>query len=277
MLKIKDLNYKYFQENEYLFNNFNLTIPSHKKIALIGQNGSGKTTLLQIIDGLLKTEKGQIFWQEEQLKYQRQKIKQWRKKIGLTFQNPEQQLIAGTVAEDISYGLYNLELPTSEIKRRLAEVLQDFNLETIAHKPIHHLSLGQKRRVALAGVMSLKPELLLLDEPTTYLDQMQINNFLWELEEIYQQGTTILMATHNLNLAYQWADWFIFLHKGKIILQGEANYVFNQREILEEIKIELPILWEVCNILYPHLKFEDNLQLPRNIKEFNRLYREIRD
>ena len=227
---------------------------------------------MQIIDGLLQIEKGQIFWQEKQLKYQNKQIKEWRKKIGITFQNPEQQLIAGTVAEDISYGLYNLQLSTLEIKTRLAEILRDFNLDNIADKPIHHLSLGQKRRVALAGVMSLKPELLLLDEPTTYLDQMQINNFLSELEEIYQQGTTILMATHNLNLAYQWADWFIFLHEGKIILEGEANYVFNQREILTEIQIELPILWEVWYTLYPNFQPQDNSQLPRNIKDFKKFY-----
>ncbi len=276
MLKIINLYYKYFRDDKYLFANFNLTIPSSKKIALIGQNGSGKTTLLQIIDGLLQIEKGQIFWQEGQLKYQSKQIKEWRKKIGITFQNPEQQLIAGTVAEDISYGLCNSELSTPEIETRLAEVLQNFNLDNIAYRPIHHLSLGQKRRVALAGVMSLKPELLLLDEPTTYLDSMQINNFLSELEEIYQQGTTILMATHNLNLAYQWANWFIFLHEGKIILEGDAEYVFNQRETIEQIQIGLPLLWEVWNTLYSDFKLKDNSQLPRNIEEFKKIFGSLR-
>jgi cobalt/nickel transport system ATP-binding protein len=271
MLKIRDLDYRYFNENKYIFYQFSVTIPKNKKIALLGQNGSGKTTLLLLIDGLLKPEKGSIYWEQELLKYRPKNIKKWRERMGLTFQNPEQQLVAGTVAEDISYGLYNLQLSQQEIKERLEQILKDFDLELLANEPLHHLSLGQKRRVALAGVMALKPQLLLLDEPTTYLDQQQTNNFLLELERIYQDGTTILIATHDLNLAYQWADWFIFIHEGKVILEGEANYVFNQREILEQIKIQLPILWEVWHTLPPDFKQKNNHKLPRNIEDLKKL------
>ncbi len=271
MLKIINLSSRYFNQTKYIFSQFNLTIPIHKKVALLGQNGSGKTTLLLLIDGLLKAENGSIYWEQELLKYHPKNIKQWRKRIGLTFQNPEQQLVAGTVAEDISFGLCNLQLSKQEIKERLEQVLKDFELELLANEPLHHLSLGQKRRVALAGVMALNPELLLLDEPTTYLDQHQRNNFLQELERIYEQGTTILIATHDLNFAYQWADWFIFIHEGKVILEGEANYVFNQRQILEQIKIQLPILWEIWHTLPPDLKQQNNQQLPRNIEELKKI------
>ncbi len=271
MLKLEGIYYRYWLENSYLFSDLNLSLPPHKKIALLGNNGVGKSTLLLLIDGLLKVEKGNIYWENKLLQYDQKSLNLWRKNIGITFQNPEQQLVAGTVEEDISYGLCNLQLSEDIIKQRLKQILLDFNLENIANKPLHHLSLGQKRRVALAGVMALKPQLLLLDEPTTFLDNYQQQSFLVELEKIYLNNTTILIATHDLNFAYQWANWFIILGQGKVILEGDANTVFNQQEILTNLQLETPLLWQLFQSLPNKIKSNYSQISPKTIAEFKQL------
>ena len=217
--------------------------------------------------GLYQVNRGQIFWQGQPLNYKPNQLRQWRENIGLAFQNPEHQLVAGTVADDISYGLCNLELPEAEILRRLDEAIANFKLQEIAHTPLHHLSLGQKRRVALAGVMAIQPQLLLLDEPTAYLDPQQMQTLLEELGKIEARGTTIAIATHNLNFAYQWADWFIIIDRGKLILEGDATTVFSQQSRLEEMGLGLPSIWELWHSLPSDIR-PPNTPVPRTIRDW---------
>ncbi|MEN9213713.1 MAG: ABC transporter ATP-binding protein [Gloeomargarita sp. DG02_4_bins_56] len=215
------------------------TIPSGQKTVILGHNGSGKSTLLLLAAGLYACTQGWLTWRGERLA----SLRQWRRRVGLVFQNPEHQLVAATVAEDISYGLCNLALPTAEIHRRLAQTLTDFDLQAWAHLPLHHLSLGQKRRVALAGVMALQPELLLLDEPTTYLDYRQTQAFLRQLTRIHREGTTLVMATHDLDLAYAWADWVLVLDRGQVVQTAPAAEFFADGRIGQEEQLGVPTLW----------------------------------
>lgn len=267
MLKCQEICYSYPGQEKAILKNITLSIPAQKKSALIGRNGSGKSTLLLLAAGLYQPQQGNLYWGEEVLKCDRKSLSRWRQRIGLAFQDPEQQLVAGTVAEDISYGLYNLELPQAEIELRLQQALTDFGLQELADRPLHHLSLGQKRRVALAGVMALKPQLLLLDEPTTYLDKLQIDNLLKELDRIHAAGTTAVMATHDLNLAYEWADWIWILHEGQMVMEGETQDVFARRELMEKIQVGSPILWEVWDTLCPEIIPNANLPFPKTIRE----------
>ncbi|MEQ8962460.1 MAG: ABC transporter ATP-binding protein, partial [Coleofasciculus sp. C2-GNP5-27] len=197
----------------------------------------------------------------------RHSLNQWRQKIGLAFQDPEQQLVAGTVAEDIAYGLYTLKLSSAEIKQRLEQTLVEFGLQDLADQPLHYLSLGQKRRVALAGVMARQPELLLLDEPTAYLDSVQTGNLLEELERIHAAGTTLVIATHDLNFAYQWADWILILHEGQLIMSGEAQDIFRQGNRLAELHLGVPILWEVWQVLVSNLSLSNTMPFPKTIRQ----------
>ena len=122
----------------------------------------------------------------------------------------------------------------------------------MALQPLHHLSLGQKKRVSLAGVMVLQPELLLLDEPTAYLDPIQTRNFLAELETIAAQGTTLLIATHDLDFVYEWADWVFVMHEGRLILEGEPIDVFTQLQAKTEFQLGTPLLWQIWQGLSAH-------------------------
>ncbi|MBW4558673.1 MAG: energy-coupling factor ABC transporter ATP-binding protein [Trichormus sp. ATA11-4-KO1] len=247
LLEFEQVQYTYPGTQQLALNNLTLKIPAKKKCALIGQNGCGKTTLFLLANGLYIPQKGNIKWQSQPLKYDRQSLIQLRQKVGLIFQDPEQQLVASTVEEDISYGLCNLGLPIAEIQQRIEQALVEFGLTELAQRPVHHLSLGQKKRVSIADVMVLKPELLLLDEPTAYLDRLHTRNLMSTLKNIHTSGTTILMATHDLDLVYRWADWVFVMDRGQLILEGNPQEVFNQRNILEELQLGVPLLYEVLS------------------------------
>ncbi len=245
LLEFEQVYYNYAGSEQSALNGLTMKIPSGKKCALIGQNGCGKTTLFLLANGLYKPNSGVVSWRNQPLIYNRNYLSKLRQKVGLIFQDPEQQLVASTVEEDISYGLCNLGLPESEIKNRVEQALIDFELNTLAEKPVHHLSLGQKKRVSIADVMVLQPELLLLDEPTAYLDIKHTRNLLETLKKIHGNGTTLVMATHDLNLVYLWADWVFVMDKGRLIVEGKPQDIFSQRQLLTELELGIPLIYEM--------------------------------
>lgn len=266
LLEFEAVHYTYPIAQEPALKGLTFRLQGGKKSVLIGQNGCGKSTLFLLAAALTKPQSGRVLSNSQPLSYNRHFISQWRQKTGLVFQDPEQQLVAPTVAADISYGLCNLNLPESEIAQRVEQVLDEFNLQSLATRPVHHLSLGQKKRVALAGVMVLKPELLLLDEPTAYLDAVQTDNLLVELERIHLTGTTILIATHDLNFVYEWADWIFVMHQGKLVLEGEAKDVFSQ-QIIAELQLGLPLLWKVWEALPQELRLPNIKSIPKTVDQ----------
>lgn len=247
LLEFEQVDYTYPSSPQPALQSLTLRIPAGKRCALIGQNGCGKTTLFLLANGLYKPQRGAIHWQGSPLRYDRTSLMDLRQKVGLVFQDPEQQLVASTVEEDISYGLCNLGLPDSEVNQRVGDAIAAFNLTELAARPVHHLSLGQKKRVSLADVMVLKPELLLLDEPTAYLDQLHTRDLMAKLRQIQAMGTTIVMATHDLDLAYCWADWIFILNKGQLVLEGTPQDVFAQRDMLESLCLGVPLVFDVLD------------------------------
>ncbi|MCS7031512.1 MAG: energy-coupling factor ABC transporter ATP-binding protein [Gloeomargarita sp. SKYG116] len=243
-----------------------LTMPAGYKTVILGRNGCGKSTALLLAAGLYRGYRGVITWRGERLQHHWP----WRQRIGLTFQDPEHQLVGATVAEDIAYGLSNLSLSRSEIAKRLSQILADFDLEALADVPLHHLSLGQKRRVALAGVMALQPELLLLDEPTTYLDHEQTQTLLHLLHRIHSQGTTVVMATHDLDLAYAWADWVVWLDQGRVMVADWAERVWMNSELLAQLGT--PTLWAAWQAL--PAPWRDGRVAPKTLKAWQHYWQE---
>jgi cobalt/nickel transport system ATP-binding protein len=247
LLEFEKVDYTYPSSPQPALQSLTLRIPAGKRCALIGQNGCGKTTLFLLANGLYKPQRGSVHWQGSPLRYDRPSLMDLRQKVGLVFQDPEQQLVASTVEEDLSYGLCNQGLPDAEVNRRVGEAIANFNLSELAARPVHHLSLGQKKRVSLADVMVLQPELLLLDEPTAYLDQLHTRDLMAKLRQIHELGTTIVMATHDLDLAYCWADWIFILDKGKLVLEGTPQDVFAKREMLENLQLGVPLVFNVLD------------------------------
>ncbi|MEH2051271.1 energy-coupling factor ABC transporter ATP-binding protein [Nostoc sp.] len=260
LLEFEQVYYTYPVAQQSALNGLTLKIPSGKRCALIGQNGCGKTTLFLLANGLYKPDSGVVRWRGEALSYNRNYLGNLRQKVGLVFQDPEQQLVASTVEEDISYGLCNLGLPEPEIKDRVEQALVEFELTALAERPVHHLSLGQKKRVSIADVMVLQPELLVLDEPTAYLDIKHTRNLIATLKKIHRDGTTLLMATHDLDLVYRWADWVFVMDKGRLMLEGKPQDVFSQRTLLEELELGVPLIYEM---LFDGLSAEEGVVIER--------------
>ncbi|HEY9894512.1 MAG TPA: ABC transporter ATP-binding protein, partial [Candidatus Sericytochromatia bacterium] len=231
----------------------------------------GKTTLFLLANGLYKPQQGMVRWQGKPLQYDRASLMALRQQVGLVFQDPEQQLVASTVEEDISYGLCNLGLPEDEIAQRVGEAIIAFGLTELVHRPVHHLSLGQKKRVSLADVMVMQPELLLLDEPTAYLDRLHTHDLMVKLKQIWAAGTTILMATHDLDLVYGWADWVFVVDQGKLVLEGIPQTVFAQRDFLEKLHLGVPQVFEVLDRVEAALSSQAEL----HPSEFNPLRQRI--
>ena len=139
-------------------------------------------------------------------------------------------------------------------------ILIEFGLTDLAETPVHHLSLGQKKRVSIADVMVLQPQLLVLDEPTAYLDIRHTRNLIKTLKKIHQNGNTLLMATHDLDLVYRWADWVFVMDKGQLILEGKPEDVFSQRTLLEELELGVPLIYEM---LFSGLSAEEGIIMER--------------
>ncbi len=253
LLEFDRASYGYPCSSRSAIQGLSLKVPTGKRCALIGQNGCGKTTFFLLANGLYQPQQGSIRWRGEPLRYDRSSLMQLRQQIGLVFQNPEHQVVASTVEEDISYGLHNLGLPEPEIAQRVQQAIAQFDLTELAHQPIHNLSLGQKKRVSIADVMVLQPTLLLLDEPTAYLDPRHTRNLIATLQQIQVTGTTILMATHDLDFVYRWADWVFVMNQGRLVLEGSPQDVFTQHQVLKNLELGLPVMLElldkVCEVL----------------------------
>ena len=249
LLEFEDIYYTYPGTTQPAIDLLTLRIRRGKRCAVIGQNGCGKTTLFLLANGLYKPQQGSIRYAGKRLKYNRNALIHLRQQVGLVFQNPEQQLIASTVEEDISYGLCNLGLSETAISQRVQQILTQFELISLATKPVHQLSLGQKKRVSLAGVMVLQPTLLLLDEPTAYLDPLHTRQLAQTLDTIHGSGTTILMATHDLEWVYRWADWVFIIDRGKLILEGTPKNVFAQGDFLNQLQLGVPLRFQISSLL----------------------------
>ena len=273
LLEFRDIYYSYPMAAAPTLQGLSFRLPKHQKTAVIGQNGCGKSTMFLIADGLCQPDRGTVLLDNLPLTFDRAALNRWRQRVGLVFQDPEQQLVAPTVAADISYGLCNQGLSDAEVAIEVTKTLADFNLESLALSPLQHLSLGQKKRVSIAGVMVLQPELLLLDEPTAYLDPVQTHNLLTELDAIAQLGTTLLIATHDLDFVYQWADWILVMDRGQIIAEGETLSVFEQLQHLPNFELGMPTLWQIWSQLPEKMP---QAPAPRSISEFTSYLKKYR-
>jgi len=216
-----------------------LTVEKGDFIAIIGKNGSGKTTLIKHINGLLLPTRGRVLvndFDTRQVENQRS----LHSLVGMVFQNPADQIVASTVEEDVAFGLENLNLPTSEIRVRVDEQLSAAGLIDEAARPPHLLSGGQIQKVALAGVLARKPQVILFDEPTSMLDVQVREAFLQQICQLHHQGMTILYITHHMEEAV-FADRVLVMHDGQIALSGSPAHIFNDKSgILYELGLETP-------------------------------------
>ncbi len=237
-------------------------------VGILGSNGSGKTTLLKVMDGLMKEYKGMVLLDGADVR--KLSPKQIYQKVGLVFQNPDDQLFAPTVFEDVAFGPQNMGFAQEEIVHRVNSALNAVDMDGFAKKSIHNLSFGQKKRICIAGLLAMGHEILLLDEPTAGLDPMgeyKMMNLLTKLNR--EQGVTVVMATHSVDLVPLFLDRLFILSKGQIVRSGPPAEVFTAPEEMAQVKLRLP---HIAELIY-RLKNEDGMhfdKLPLTVGEARR-------
>ncbi len=226
------MNFNY--NSGFKIQNLSLKIEENSIYALTGNNGSGKTTLLRLLVGLLKPESGNIKIFNEPLTRNKKELWEIRQKIGFLFQNPDDQLFAPTIEEDIGFGARNLKLDEKEVKKRVLWALKAVDLIEFKDYSPFNLSWGQKKRAALAGLLVMKPKLLILDEPFANLDFNAIYNHLKIIEKLKkEENMTILFTTHNIFFVENWANKMLVLDNGKSILEGDPKEGLIDTQVLE--------------------------------------------
>lgn len=226
-----------------------LSIERGQKLAILGPNGSGKTTLLLHLNGTCKPTRGEIRLDGRPASYDRRALNHWRRRVGLVLQEPDDQLFAATVGQDVSFGPLNLGLSDAETGERVREALESLRIAHLADRATHMLSFGQKKRVAIAGVLAMRPELLVLDEPTAGLDPHGVTHLLGVLQQLHEAGATLVFSTHDVELAYAWADQVAVFHEGAVLCQGETAAVLGDRAVLHQARLRPPLLLELAEAL----------------------------
>lgn len=273
ILETKDLSFKYPDGTEAL-KNINFKIEKGKKISVIGVNGSGKSTLFLNFNGVLKPNKGQILYKGEEVKYSHKFLSNLRKNIGIVFQDPENQLFSASVYQEVSFGAMNLKLNEMEVRKRVCEALKSVGMYEYKDKAVHFLSYGQKKRVSIADILVMKPEVIIFDEPTSSLDPKHSKQIVKIFDELNEQGMTVILSTHDVELAYSWSDYIIVMKDGQIFKEGMPYEVFSDDKLIYECYLEKPLILDMYRFLCKHNKIKLDNEIPRNKEELFKILKE---
>lgn len=252
LIRFSDVNFAYaktqVEEGWPVLTNVNLEIYDNEFVAVLGHNGSGKSTLAKHVNALLTPSSGQVMVAGLDTKNE---ASVWaiRQKVGMVFQNPDNQIVATTVEEDVAFGPENLGIPTAEIQRRVTESLEAVDMLSYRLHPPHQLSGGQKQRVAIAGMISMRPKCIVLDEPTAMLDpegRREVMNTIHRLNK--EEGITVLHITHHMDEVIG-ADRVLVMDQGRIVLEGSPREVFSQVELLRKLHLDVPQVTDLAQRL----------------------------
>lgn len=262
MIKVQNVSYTYQSGEEQgieAVSSLNLTVNQGEFVAVIGHNGSGKSTLAKLLNGLLLPQEGQVSILDKATSDQEQ---YWtiRQQVGMVFQNPDNQLIATVVEEDVAFGPENLGLPSSQIVRRVEESLAQVDMSRYRFHAPHLLSGGQKQRIAIAGILAMRPMCLVLDEPTAMLDPRGRREVLDTVLRLNKQdGMTVVWITHHMDEAVH-ADKVLVMERGSVVLQGTPREVFRQTGLLHQLDLDVPVVTRLGQLLA-----EDGFALPDDL------------
>lgn len=274
ILETRSIDFTYLDGTKAL-NQLSLKVPQGKKIAVLGNNGAGKTTLFLHFNGVNRPDRGEIIYKGSPLLYDNVHLKRIRKEIGIVFQNPDNQLFSASVYQDVSFGPLNLGWPEDKVREYIKRAMERVGVWDLREKPVHFLSHGQKKRVAMAGVLAMEPEVIILDEPTAGLDPLYSRKMLELLEEFNQNGATVVISSHQIDEVYAWADYVFVLHDGQSIAEGTPVEIFSQPEILEKAYLIKPWVLEMYEALTVHKYIKAQAKVPRQGKELLSILKKI--
>lgn len=276
ILKVEDLYFSYDDEQSHSLNGLSLEIKKGQKIAFMGANGSGKSTFFLCCTGILKPQKGKLFFHNKEVTYKKKELLDLRSKIGIVFQDPDNQLFSASVYQEISFGPLNLGHSEEETKKEVEEVIDYLEITPFRHKPTHALSGGQKKQVSIADILVMKPEIIILDEPAAALDPKHTTMVNHIVDQMTQNGITVLMATHDVDYAYEWADEVLLFHEGKVLMHGTPAQVFSNRGVLKQTNLEPPAVLELFESLCRKGILKSSLPLPKNLNTLEKYISDVK-
>ena len=265
ILQVRDLQYAYSDEKMAL-KGVDLDIRQGERIAVMGSNGAGKSTFFLNINGVLQSEHGEIFYRGK--KMTKKTMNDLRKNVGIVFQDADSQIIASTVQSEVSFGPMNLKLSRNDVRDRVDEALSYMNLTDFRHRPPHYLSGGEKKRVSIADIIAMHPEIIIFDEPTAALDPVNADMLEEVLEKMAQEGKTIMISTHDVDFAYRWAERVVVFCDGKIIADDAPLAVFSNETVIRQANLKRPMMLDIFETMREKGLVKDDRSYPKNVEEF---------
>lgn len=248
ILEVRDLCHRYPHLDSNALDKINLKVFKGERVAVLGANGAGKSTLFKHLNGILRPFSGEILLKGE--KVTKKNIRACRETVGIVFQDPDDQVLAPSVEEDIAFGPINMGLSRGEVETRVKEALEMVGLTGFEERAPHHLSGGQKKLVAIAGILAMRPEVIVLDEPTAGLDPLSSARILELIMKMNRElGITLLLSTHDVDVVPYFAERVFVLHHGKLEADGNPDEIFDDPELLRKAHLRLPRVAEVFEML----------------------------
>lgn len=248
LMEVQDLCYSYDQE--LALDHLCFKVRKGEVTAVLGGNGAGKSTLFLNLNGVLKPDSGTVFWNGTPIRYDRKGIRELGRKIGIVFQDPNDQLFSDSVRNDIAFGALNMGYSKQEAERKVEEVAAQVGITSLLNRPTHALSFGQKKRVALAGVLIMQPEVMILDEPTAGLDPAGVTDIMNLLLQIQKEsGIALVLSTHEIDLVPLYCSYAYVLNEGRVVLEGAPRVLFEDAAALRAHHLRTPRITHLMEIL----------------------------
>lgn len=247
LIETRNLTYTY-PGNVTGLDGVNFIAPRNARIAVIGANGAGKSTLFKHFNGIFKPTSGSVLVRGEPIT--RDNIREVRRFVGVVFQNPDDQIFSPTVEQDVAFGPINLGLDEETIHHRVEEALRVVGIEHLKDRVPHHLSGGEKKRVAIAGIIAMEPQVLVLDEPTAGLDPQGVRDLVGFINSLSRNyGMTVIFSTHDVSLVPEVADIIYVMHRGRVVAEGDCDEIFTRPDLLSSVRLDVPVLPKLISSL----------------------------
>ncbi len=275
LLRLEHIHFQY-EEKYIALKDVSVKLHKGERIAVLGNNGAGKSTFFLCCNGVIRPQRGKIFLKEKEISKSKKDILSLRQTIGLVFQEPDSQIIAGTVESEVSFGPMNLQLSREEVASRVMKSLKRMNLERYQNHAPQYLSGGEKKRVSIADILAMQPEMILLDEPTASLDPENVEILERTLNDLSLAGITLVVSTHDVDFAYRFATRAIVFSHGEVIADGELDQVFASENILLKAGLKKPTLYAAAELLEKRFPEIISTRKPRHIGEFEDFISQIK-
>ena len=271
IIKADNLYFTYDGENTPALNGLSLDIQKGKKIAVMGANGSGKSTFFLCLNGILKPQKGTLSFCGTPYSYDRKSLLELRHRIGIVFQDPDNQLFSASVLQEISFGILNLGADSETALKETEKIMDALDITELKDRPTHILSGGQKKQVAIADILVMHPDIVILDEPAAALDPKHTALVNGTIDQMTEAGLTVLLSTHYPDYAFSWADQIILFHQGRVLKSGSPIEVFSDQAALTLTNLSRPAVLSMYGSLCRKKIINTGIPIPKNLMELEQI------